>query len=60
MLKIVPSKEKCFYCGRDTSVKTISMTNDDGKNRSICLCKDCITWAVNDLYKDNNFNLEIR
>lgn len=60
MVDIKLTDKKCFYCRRSTGVKDISLINDDCEEKRIYLCRECIRWIVNDLYKDGNFSLEIR
>ena len=63
MFKIKDTEERCFYCRgynrSDKRVRALSIQNDDGESKEICLCNNCLRGFVRELYKDGNFMLEI-
>ena len=63
MFKIKDTEERCFYCRgynrSDKKVRALSIQNDDGELKEICLCNNCLREFVRELYKDGNFMLEI-
>lgn len=63
MFKIKDTEERCFHCRgynrNDKRVRELYLQNDDGEEKKVCLCNNCLREMVRDLHKDGNFVLEI-